>query len=160
MSVLQFWIDFLKQRKVLRYLYVICSLLFLIDPSLSLRRLFEVRAFGEIFWVAFSMAFVGWLFSMAVLTLLDFSVRKYGKAFLLSVLLGVTSFQLFASLLSPRFPAYFQLMPFFTTRSPCSFENLLGYYGLFLTLLVEWIACLTVLLLLVGQVSKKFPSTE
>lgn len=87
-STLRLWIDRLKQRKALGLLYIICTLLFLIDPSLSLRRLFEVRAFGEVFWVAFSMAFVGWLFAMAVLTLLELSVRRHGWAFLLSVLLG------------------------------------------------------------------------
>ena len=52
--------------------------------------------------MAFSMAFVGWLFAMAVLTLLEFSVRRHGGAFLLSALLGVTVFQLIAS---PAFPA-------------------------------------------------------
>lgn len=155
-STLRLWIDRLKQRKALGVLYIICTLLFLIDPSLSLRRLFEVRAFGEVFWVAFSMAFVGWLFAMAVLTLLEFSVRRHGGAFLLSVLLGVTAFQLIASLLSPRFPAYFQLASFFT-GGPCSFEDLLGYYGLLLTLLAEWIVCLAVLLLVARWFCKKFP---
>lgn len=124
-------------------LYIICTLCFLLSPSLSLRKLICISTSELAPWAALAMAEVAYLLLMVILTFLWILFRKYGGAYILLTLFMINGLLMGLAGISDRFPTLYQLVSVFEPN--CRESWIVGSYALFLTWLSVWVLCLIAL---------------